>query len=257
MTDFLLVKKVEKVAPHVTEWFESVIGFDTFREYIGKDEAESIISEALVNEGFPPNVQVNDVDFDFIAMNKQETKQLISDYLEVNTDIEGTATQQEIEQAFPSESKVLDFRLKRLEGLSIHMVVNDDLADFMEHHAYYDDNYFAKRMGELFDIGSLKPIIESREVMALNSDYFTEKFRYAVSDMNILPEKVDENSTPVKVVDIKLEEPLEAIAEQFSAKLYGYSTVSNYLNSAFYADLLKEDKVYYVLELNIDVEDYE
>lgn len=256
MADFLLVKKVEKIVPHVTSWFESEIDFNIFREFIGKDEAESIVIEALVNEGFPPNVQVNDVNFDFIAMNKKETKQLISEYIEVNTNLENTATQEEIEQIFTSETSVIDFRLKRLDELNIHMVVNDDLADFMERHAYYDDNYFAKRMGELFDINVLKPMIESREAMSLNQEYFTEKFRYAVSDMNILPEDVDENTTPIKVIDIKLEEPIEAIAEQFSPKLYEYNTVTNYLNSDFYDDLIKEDKIYFVLELNIDEEDY-
>src|SRR5699024_5523029 len=252
----LMAVRTIKNSPKITSWFEKEIDFDMCSENYGKEETDTMMLNVLTEEGFPENTIVSDVDFDFIVMNKKDTKTLIVEYFEERTDLDRTASNEEIEQSISSESDVINFRLRNISELDIHVVVNDDLGDFMERHAYYDDNYFAKRMEESFDSNVLIPMIESREVMSLNQDYFIEKFRGAVRDENMPLEEFNYNDTPIKTVTIQLQEPFEAIAEQFSSKLNNYNTVTDYLKSEFYRDLLRYDKVYYQLELNVDIEAY-
>ena len=257
MMNNLIARRVEEQLPHVIAWFESEINFDTFREHVGKDEAESIFIEAIASEGFPPNTEIDELDFDFIAMNLKDTTTLIVEYIETQTDLTFTATDSELEEALTSESNIIDFRLSNLNEMQLHMVINDELQDFMERHAYYDDNYFAKRMEQLYEPNKVKTIIESREVMALNNDYFIERFRSAVNDINLTSGMFSQEETPIKVKTFQVTEPFESLAERYASKLYNYANVTDYLNRDFYSDLFKDGFVYYQLELNVDIEDYE
>lgn len=252
----LLFERTKQELPHVVEWFEKKIDLTEFKEYVGGEETEEIIVDTLIQNGFPSNVVIKDVNFDFVVENIKDTQTLVVEYIDEQINLRGDSVPENIEEYFICKEHILNYRLNKLEDLKIRLVVNDDLADFMERHAYYDDSYVAKRLEEDIELSELINLIENREAMTLNEEYFMGKFSKAVSDLNLMAEDFDYTSTPIKVKRVMLDESFENVAEEFSYKLYNYGTLREYINSDLYKDLLKYDKVYYELELDIDVEEY-
>src|SRR5699024_2856769 len=87
----LMAVRTMKNSPKITSWFEKEIDFDMFSENYGKEETDTMMLNVLTEEGFPENTIVSDVDFDFIVMNKKDTKTLIVEYFEERTDLDRTA----------------------------------------------------------------------------------------------------------------------------------------------------------------------
>lgn len=259
-----IIELVKDIAPsNVKNAFDRVITVDIFREVLGKEQADFIITSELMNQvGYPPlsESDMEEVDFVFFASTTIDSDELIGLYIDHQTTIEQNddreTTESKIRSEMNDETSIYDFIINNFA--EIHIDVNESADDFLEKHAYYDDDFLAKRLEELFEKGTPTRMVETREAMRYNPDYFIDKFYIAVSDTNLPAEEFDYDETPVKVARLEIGESFEAIAERLSQKLVNYLTVQSYVDDdEFYKDLLKHDFIYYELELDIDLEDYE
>lgn len=267
-----ILKDIRDKYPERYELFETPIHESFVREVMENDVIDESVQYLLSEqEGFPYKVDPSDVSYSMVFVNSRYTDSFVemylfdvidedNDYFYLKGEKKEEALATVVNQFF-NQDMINKFRVEHMDDLNVNFEVHTELTEFLETHAWYDENYLSSRMAELYDEFIVRSMIVNRRLLAsYGYDYFMDKFAQAsqeyASTYGVPQELLDVDETPIKVIELKLDADFDTLAETFAERLYNYESVQDYMTTGFYYDMFGQDYFYYRLEIDADPEDY-
>lgn len=269
MSDVEFIQFVEKYCSNY-DFAMEILGTPlTHREFMERTDKTAfendVVREVAIDEGFPHDINIDELGYHveikdeidaetwlYHLINEKEPE--LSDYPDISETDEGwTHEVQTRMHVLLAPDVILQFKYEKINVYSqMFIEILDDLDEFLDAQPWYDLERTAKRMAEQYDENELINYIREQ---GTSEDYFIHKIDEAMSDINLLPEYVDDKeSLNYEIVDIHLERDFEELADEFSYNMEG--NLEHYMEWKFFEDIHARNYIYYKINILDDPEDF-
>lgn len=199
---------------------------------------EEMVKEAMVQVGFPSDVDVKTVRYDFELSNNQDTETWAEQYMNDNDLDEDSTTSVQHDDV---EIYVLD----HLENMNVQISINEELNEWIERNPTIE--YMGQKITSHFNP------IEMASFMKRNNYTALQKKEEACIESGIPKEEARNVDYEIKNMVIKT--PIETLAEIYSEEVKSDNTTAQiYLDENLYENLTTE--IEYDINLLSNAEDY-
>lgn len=248
------------------EILETPLTHREFMERTDKTTFENdVVREVAIDEGFPHDINIDELGYHVEIKDEidaetwlyhliDEKEPDLSDYPDINVNDEDRVHEVQTRMnTLLTPEVILQFKYEKINIYSqMFIEILDDLDEFLDAQPWYDLERTAKRMAEQYDENELINYIREQ---GTSEDYFIHKIDEAMSDINLLPEYVDDKeSLNYEIVDIHLERDFEELADEFSYNMEG--NLEHYMEWKFFEDIHARNHIYYKINILDDPEDF-
>lgn len=201
------------------------------------DIYEGMVKEALVQSGFPSNVDIKNVSHDFKLFNRKDEGEWAEQYMIENGLDEESTTD-------VGHDDVETYVLDHLENLNVQITIKDELSQWIERFPTIE--YMGKEIESQFNP------IEMASFMKRNNYTALQEKEKACIEVGIPKEEATKVDYEIK--NLRIKTSIEALAEVYADEVKNSNTtVQVYLDNNLYENLTTEVEY----ELEIDVSEQE
>ncbi|MGJ0146849.1 hypothetical protein ACR56S_04205 [Staphylococcus hominis] len=264
-----VLKDIRTYYPDHYALFNQPITEKELNEIAGKEITEHIVREQLIDDGYPRNIDLKDINYEIRVTNHIDAYEYAEMYLMDVIDLDNDYFYRDEEerkvilasiiQKHFTKHKIDKYRIERGE-LNFEIIAHDDVQAFLDKHSWLDILYMAKKLADLVDITHIKTLIERREIYHMNGrEVFTHIFRQSTVDYlqrHDLDEDlvdIDLDRTPVKALNVKFALDFERMADLLRDAPKNFKDIYHYVSDdGFYKDLISHGLITYDIELDVD-----
>lgn len=201
------------------------------------DIYEGMVKEALVQSGFPSNVDIKNVSHDFKLFNRKDEGEWAEQYMIENELDEESTTD-------VGHDDVETYVLDHLENLNVQITIKEELSQWIERFPTIE--YMEKEIESHFNP------IEMASFMKRNNYTALQEKEKACIEVGIPKEEATKVDYEIK--NLRIKTSIEALAEVYADEVKNSNTtVQVYLDNNLYENLTTEVEY----ELEIDVSEQE
>lgn len=230
-----------KSKDQLTSIFEDVLNRDDievgFKVYLPQVH-ETIVKEALLDFGFPSDVDIQKVNYDFKVKNKIE----LEDWADQFISEKGLDEETTIEVG---HDEVELFVLDHIENISVQITVKDELKEWIESHPTVE--YMEEAIESNYNSLEMVSFLKRNNYTSL------QKIEEACIESNIPKEEA--KNVDYEIKNLRIKTPISALAEVYAEEVNDSNTTTQiYLDNNLYENLITE--VEYDINILSNPEDF-
>lgn len=194
---------------------------------------EEMVKEAIVQEGFPHNANLNKIRYDFIITNNQSPEKWAEEYM-----IEGEMDEETTSVIGHDDIEV--YVIDHLENTNVNITINEQLSNWIEHNPTVE--YIASKIENMFNP------LEMISFMKRNN--YIDLYKKEEACIEAGYPREESYNVEYEIKNLKIKTPFETLAEVYKEEIENdNTTVQIYLDNNLYDNLITE------VEYEVEVEE--